>query len=80
MDHSWILPSFLGVVVAGMVIWNVRLSGENEDLYFDDEQLESDNLTLSAKVEQLLDNVTTLAARVPKHDSLGRFKKKSPQR
>jgi outer membrane murein-binding lipoprotein Lpp len=79
MDHSWILPSFLGVVVAGLVIWNVRLSGENEDLYFEKEQLVSDNNTLSAKVEQLLDNLTTLAARVPKRENNGRFKK-NPQR
>lgn len=79
MDHSWILPSFLGVVVAGLIIWNVRLSGENEDLYSDKEQLWNDNVTLSARVEQLLDNVTTLAIKVPKRENNGRFKK-NPQR
>jgi hypothetical protein len=69
-----------GAVIVGFAFWNYRLSGKNDELLEQNRRLEVEVERLLERNERLLDDVTHLAAQVPKHDSLGRFKKKASQR
>lgn len=62
MNPVYVLPSFLGVLLAIALVWSVRLTGQND--------------RLKNKVEDLLDDVTKLAVEIPKRDDKGRFRKK----
>lgn len=67
---------FCGVVILGLAYWNYNLSADNDELVEQKRRLELEVERLSERNNRLLDDVAKLAAQIPKHDALGRFKKK----
>lgn len=76
MNPGWICFGVAAIGCAVVVVRNAYLSAENDDLHLSVHQLSEDNEVYKAKVERLLDDVTTLAAQVPKHGVNGRFVKR----
>lgn len=68
MTPDMVLPIFLGVCLAGALIWNIVLTGQNTKL-----KAEIDDQ--DAQIETLLDNITFLTVHAPRRDGKGRFKK-----
>jgi len=78
---------FCGLAIVGFAFWNYQLSGKNDELLEQRRRMELELDRQEKEVEfllernrQLIENVTQLAAQVPRHDALGRFKKKALQR
>lgn len=63
-NPAYVLPTFLGVCCAGLVIWNVRMTGDVDKL---DKKLETaldDNDEFEKKVEGLVQRNTFLASQI----------------
>lgn len=76
MTLGWIVAGVAGLGCMALAVWNAHLSADNCDLHESVHQLSEDNKVYEAKIERLLDDVTKLAAQVPKHGTNGRFVKR----
>lgn len=86
-----VLPTFLGAVVVGLAIWNVKMTGTIKDNETDigtliaerdyfkhlSENLDLDLVVEKKQTERLLSDLTKAAAILPKRDETGRFRKKT---
>lgn len=53
-NPAYVLPTFLGVCCAGLVIWNVKMTGDVENLEIKLDRSLDDNEMYEQKVEKLL--------------------------
>jgi hypothetical protein len=67
---------FCGLLIVGLAAWNYSLSEDNDELREQHRRLTLEVNRLTERNERLIDDAAKLAAQVPKHDALGRFKKK----
>lgn len=69
LNPDSVLPIFLGVLLFGMIVWNVAQTSQLVDLETKNDDLREEN-------EALWADLSTAVKKIPKRDTKGKFQKK----